>query len=60
MTNQLRKYQKWSIFNLIKKIYYKFYLPGNPDNLYIEKSRNQDNGIYDNVRLKNNLKGKQK
>jgi hypothetical protein len=30
------------------------------DNLYIEKSRNQDNGIYDNVRLKNNLKGKQK
>jgi len=37
MTNQLRKYQKWSIFNLIKKIYYKFYLPGNPDNLILKK-----------------------
>ena len=61
MTNQLRKYQKWSIFNLIKKIYYKFYLPGNPDNLYIEKNvqflRFPKNIFFgDNVYIKENVK----
>jgi acetyltransferase-like isoleucine patch superfamily enzyme len=38
MKSQLRQHQKWSILNFIKKIYYQFYLPGNPKNLYIEKN----------------------
>ena len=61
MVNQLRQHQKWSIIHLFRKFFYKFYLPGSPNNLYVEnnvKFMRYPKNIYlgDNIYIKENVK----
>ena len=61
MINQLRQNQKWSFIHLLRKIFYKFYLPGSPKNLYVEsnvKFLRYPKNIFlrDNIYIKENVK----